>query len=270
MKLFFFLLLILICGCRHNKNHQINIDDVPWYISISDNDLRSFNAQDSLSKYSNYLDSNKDIYPNINCYLADLKYLNGNKEKARKLISRSFNKDLEQTVENYLISIYNYLVLDRPHRHYSKPPILIEDFEHFVALCHKYLSEKGLIVDYEVLLLKKINILDQWYRTPNRKYVEEAQLEYDMVCQAVMDSELYSINLSTLNNARNIIFVVILHAKDCEWVERWIIKYADDFRNNEFLIKYLNHFLYRSDCRDSPRIEEALKALLSQSKKVNE
>lgn len=266
MKSYYILSLFFLYGCIHNTPKPVNMDEIPWYISMPDSVIMHYNVRDSLDRFFRYF--NKKTSPhNVICYLADLEYSNGNIEKARQLLEKSLDEDLDKTVENYLMPIYDYLFIKRPQRLNSIPPIVMKDFTHFAILCQKYLSEKRSPVDYHLILLGKIRVLDQWFRVPQREMNPDIQIKYDSICQSILDSEFYTIDLSTLNKSRDMFYVVILHAMDCKWTERWIMKYAEDFKNDKFIIEHLNHFLYRSDCRDIPSINIAVKARINQLKK---
>ncbi len=113
------------------------------------------------------------------------------------------------------------------------------------------------------LTLARLNLYDQWYRVPNRNFNLPNQDTYDSLCQSIMDKYFYNVNLTNYEERQELFLVIILHSKNCFWVEKWIHKYVTDFRDSKFLKSHLSAFMHRSECNKVITIRDFVKSQLN-------
>lgn len=102
-------------------------------------------------------------------------------------------------------------------------------------------------------------LAERWIQNYNHNLTEESKL----ICQ----NTFFDLDLSEIPIARQIVFVVILHSHDCEWVLKWIQKYYDEFKENKQMKIHLEHFLYRrSYWRNDEKIKELVEKILENYK----
>lgn len=110
-------------------------------------------------------------------------------------------------------------------------------------------------------------IFDQWHRVPGREMDPKLQSQFDRRIETYLLEHFFDLDLSEIPIARQIVFVVILHSHDCEWVLKWIQKYYDEFNENKQMKSHLEHFLYRrSYCRNDEKIKELVEKILENYK----
>jgi len=262
MKMFRYIILVfLISSCQ---NQEVKKLDVPWYISerIKTGDIENYNFMDSLSKYKIYQDfklSNKAKY---NSYITDLEFKTKNKSKSEliKQIDYSYNENKEMFCNKLIAPSLEYVKpIQRPDRRYSKPYVIDLDFDYFIKRCMdcKLLSD-SIALNMQIGKLKLSNIMlkDQWYRIPNRIMNQELQTQYDNENRKELD-KIYTDNFLKLNDKeiRSNIYILLLHSDDCEWTRKWLRIYFKHCSNYEKYIDNLNHFLWRSSCKDEETVK---------------
>lgn len=248
------LTILLFISCTQPK---ISDAPIPWYINerIKTGEIENYNFRDSLNKYqSNVKISNHSKYKS---YLTDLQYKLGikdnyellaNLEEVFKLDSIEFcNKLIKPSLEYIQPS-------DRPFRRYSKPYIIDLDFDFFIDKCLVcgYIENKDSL-QFEIgrLHLSHIMLKDQWYRIPHRTQRLSLQDQYDKENRIQIDAlhKTNSLNLSD-EETRSNVFALLLHSTDCVWTRKWLKIYFDNCSNYKKYTSDLEHFLWRSSCKD--------------------
>ena len=240
---------------------------IPWYISKPAMSEATYNVQDTLDKYLALKETNS---PSYHSFLSDLYYLSGNKDEGQQHLKKAFELDSLAFCKYYIIPIYKYVSQSRPEREMSIPVIIEHDFEYFIELVqisgykNPKLADKLTTseIHQDYLKLNMLNIFDQWYRIPTRTFDRERQLIYDNYCQEYLDKFFYSKSFVNTPDARGNINAIILHAENCEWSGRWIKKYYEELVDYSRIKNHLQHYLYRSSCRENEEIRKEVKALI--------
>lgn len=257
----YIILVLLITSCQ---NQEVTKLDVPWYINerIKTGYIENYNFIDSLSKYKGFRDFKLVNKAKYNSYITDLEFKTNSKTKSEllKQIDYSYNEDRELFCDKLIVPALKYVTpSNRPDRRYSKPYVIDLDFDYFIKKCKdcKLLSD-SLPLKMQIGKLKLSNIMlkDQWYRIPNRIMNQELQTQYDIENRHELDKMYYD-NLLQLDDKkiRSNIYILLLHSDDCEWTTKWLKIYFEHCSSYEKYTDNLQHFLWRSSCKDEETIK---------------
>jgi len=238
----------------------------------NDTDFSNYSVIDTLQKYDEIDIEQAQNKANILAFLSDLNYLSGNIEEGNKLIEAAFEADSLALCEEYAVPLSKYLLRESPYRKTSVPGIFKGNFDQYISVYTKCINHEGLkrsepselisLSDY--LWLNYIRILDQWYRIANKREMDgERQREYDKYCQDKLDEIFEGKAYPGTRDLRGILNVMILHSEDCDWSYKWLKKYIEAYKDDKFLSRHLNHFLYRSTCRDNQKTIDLINKTLS-------
>lgn len=234
--------------------------DVPWFISLEDGELDSFNISDSLKKY-------RDINPNnlINkaqflSYRSNLNAFGKDSINSRKFIAQSFKTDSIAICKNLILPINNYLIEDRPDREKSIPPILDYNLDYIIDLidlCDCRIPKRMDIRSENkrnFYWLKYIILRDQWYRVPERKENWQSQTRLDIENQKLLDRLFPKKKYPKDQFFKEVLQVLLLHSSEPEWTGNWLKTYLEIFKGDSQTLPFLSHFMQRSYVSDDLNI----------------
>jgi len=253
--LFYSTLLFILIACDPSKE----VVNVPWYISERDADFSNYSAVDTLKKYDKISLNKVQNKANFLVFLSDLNYLNGKSQKGNQLIEAAFEADSVTLCNKYAVPLSRYLFRDSPYRKTSVPGVFSGNFDQYVSTYTKCMDNEELkrpeapdqTFLKEHLWVRYLRILDQWYRIPNKREFDlDKQLKNDKYCQDKLDEIFQNKEYPSIKDIRSTLRTLILHSENCEWSHRWLKKYIAAFKDDKFLSKHLDHFLYRSSCRE--------------------
>lgn len=249
-------MVIAISSCQEMKQKDSHI---PWYISerIKTGLIENYNYLDSFKKYKTLKKGeifNRDKYKS---YLIDLEFKI--EEKSNEELQIELKKLIEAKPKDYCEKLIKPALeyispQNRPDRRYSKPYIIGLDFDYFIKKCIecKYIKD-SLNINYEIgkLKLSHIMLKDQWFRIPGRLEMPDIQEQYDLENSQELD-QLYISNKLNLQDGkiRSSIYILLLHSTDCEWTKKWLKIYFGNCSNYSEYKQNLNHFLWRSSCKN--------------------
>lgn len=272
-----FLIIEVLCfGCKFDQ--PVDRREFPFLILVSSVEDYSYNVEDTLKKYSVYdakeLGRNTEV--NFSCFMSNLWSIEGDTIKASKYLLRALALDRGVVCDRVIAPIVAYLDDERPHRSYNMPSLLITNFGLFLdatsmcGLLDSMSSESKQ--SYELILrIRYLSLLDQWYRVPERDYNQVVQDSLDIYCRRELDRLYDSQPIPTdILEVQSVIYVVLLHSKDCLWTKKWLQRYYRLYEKSKFMEKHLSHFIWRSDCSSLEEIREQSLNLLGEVRNIED
>ncbi|HLW31730.1 MAG TPA: hypothetical protein VKX40_05685 [Aequorivita sp.] len=259
-------LSFLLLGCESKKNEV----DVPWFISLSDADLRTFSISDSIKKYEEIRIENVINKAQFLSYKANLSAMAKDSANTKRYLHLAVKEDSMAICKNVAEPLSLYLGKTGPNREISIPPLLDYELDYLIGLFFscgsqdvkkRNLSRENARLFYS---MRYIRIRDHWYRSPLREMDVDLQARIDKENRKLFQNLFLVKEYHQENYFKGALMLLVAHSDDAAWTEKWLRFYFDNYGNEPQTPDFIRHFRKRSSFVDNPKIEGILSAFENQ------
>lgn len=254
------LLSFLLLGCESNSVEV----DVPWFLSMSDADLSSYNISDTLQKYDGYPIENVINKAQFLSFKTNLSAMAKDSVHAKKYLHMAVKEDSSAICKNLAEPLSHYLGERGPTRENSIPPILDYELDYLIDLFYscgdQTIKKRNLSRENERLFywMRYIRLRDDWYRSPNRKSDWDLQTKIDIENQKLFENLFLVNEYHKENFFKGILMLLVAHSNDVDWTSKWLEFYFDTYKNEPQTPVFIRQFRNRSPILDDPKISGIL------------
>ncbi|MGB3342916.1 MAG: hypothetical protein WBA61_03310 [Aequorivita sp.] len=255
-------LSLLLFGCEPKK---IEVD-VPWFISLSDADINSYNITDTLKKYDELVIENIINKAQFLSFKANLSAMAKDSANVKKYLQLAVKEDSMAICKNLAGPLSLYLGKSDPNRETSIPPLLDYELDYLVGLFYSCGSEdvkkRNLSRENAKLFysMRYIRIRDHWYRSPLREMDEDLQAGIDKENRKFFQNLFLVKEYYQENYFKGVLMLLVAHSDDELWTKKWLTFYFENYGNEPQTPNFIRQFRRRSPLVNNPIIEDILSA----------
>lgn len=253
-------LLILFVGCEAKKMEV----DVPWYISLNDDEQKTFNVPDSIKKYEEIGIENVVNRAQFLSFMANLNALAMDSLQAKKYLRQAVAEDSMAVCKYLAEPLSLYLGKSGPNRETAMPSVLNYELDYLIALfysCQTPDIQKRNLSEEEARLfytMRYIRIRDHWYRSPLREMDRELQAQIDKENRKLFQKLFQTEAFPQKNYFKGALMLLVAHSDDLAWTKKWLNFYLENYKNEPQTPDFIRQFNRRSPLAENSEIREIL------------